>query len=126
MMPTAERAGDPYIVIEGIEEITKRDLVKHKALIVQTQTERNAFAEARAHEMRKKKHYRKQIGGGKFNDDALRTAMKDIAVNIRHMSDKVKASEEKLAHHRLIVDTLTAQLTKQEELLKKIRLARGE
>jgi len=120
------REKDPFIVIEGIEEITKRDLVKHKALIEQTTAELNAYREARAHEVRKKKHYRKLIGGGKFDDDALRRSMQDIAVNIRHMSDKCKAAEEKLKHHQLIVDTLTAQLEEQERLLRRIRLQRGE
>jgi hypothetical protein len=126
MKKAEARAQDPFIVIEGIEEITKRDLAKHRALIEQTQAEMDSFRAARAHEIRRKKHYRKQIGGGKFDDDALRRAMKDIAVNIRHMSDKCQAAEEKLKHHKLIVDTLSAQLEVQEKLLRKIRLLRGE
>jgi hypothetical protein len=121
-----QRGADaPIIIIEGIEEIPKRDLAKHKMLVVRTRTERDAYAKARSHEVRKKKHYRKLIGGGKFNDDALRASIQQIIINIRHFSDKVKASEEKLVHHQLIVETLTRQLEQHEELLKRFRLATG-
>lgn len=122
-----QRGGDaaPFIAIEGIEEITKRDLVKHKALIAQTQAELDSYRQARSHEVQKKKHYRELIGEGKYDDDALRASMKDISINIRHMSDKAKAAEEKLKHHQLIVDTLSQQLEDHEgqmQTLRKFRL----
>ena len=58
----------------------------------------------------KKKHYKGLIGGGKYDDDALKRSMGDIAINIRHMSDKEKLSRDAIEHHTLIVDTLTQQL----------------
>lgn len=111
----------PFIVIEGIEKITKRDLAKHKGLIAQTQAELNAYRQARSHEVQRKKHYRKLIGEGRYNDDALRVSMKDISINVRHLSDKAKAAEEKLKHHTLIVDTLSQQLEDHEEQMQTLR-----
>lgn len=108
---------DPRIVVEGIEEIIKRDLGKHKGLVEQTQRELDAYRAARSHEIARKKHYKSLIGGGKFDDDALRESMKDISINIRHLSDKVDLAREKLEHHRLIVDTLSQQLEDQMEAL---------
>lgn len=125
----ATRDKTPFVVIEGIEEITKRDLAKHRALIIQTQAELDAYRQARSHEIKRKKHYRLLIGGGKFNDDALRRSMQDIAVNIRHMSDKCQAAEQKLKHHQHIVEVLTGQLEtheKQMKILRQSRLERGE
>jgi hypothetical protein len=122
-MSPNQRGGDaaPFIAIEGIEEITKRDLAKHKVLIVQTQAELDSYRQARSYEIQKKKRYRKLIGKGKYNDDALRASMKDIAINARHMSDKVKAAEEKLKHHQFVVDTLLEQLEAHEEQMRTLR-----
>lgn len=105
---------DPEIVVEGLEEIIKRDLLKHKSHVETTKIEIDTFRAARAHEIKRKKHYSKLIGGGKYNDEALRKAAGDIAVNIRHMSDRVDLAEQKLAHHTEIVDTLTLQLADQD------------
>lgn len=116
--------GQPFIVLEGIEEITKRDLAKHQELIVQTQAELSSYRMARSHEVKKKRHYRSLIGGGKYSDVALQQAIQGININIRHMSDKVKAAEEKLKHHQLIVETLSAQLKEQEQLLRMVRQTR--
>lgn len=101
---------EPTIFLEGIDEVIRRDLAKHRALIVQTQGDLDAFTDARKHEIAKKRHYYRQIGRGKFNDDALRKSVDGIRVNIKHFDDKVKQATEKLAHHKLIVDTLTGQL----------------
>ena len=106
-------ANGPEIVFEGFEEITKRDLEKHKALLARSKIELLAYREARSYEIKKKKHYISLIGGSKYNDDALRTSIDSIAVNIQHFSDKVKLTEEAIAHHTLIVDTLTKQLEEQ-------------
>ena len=116
----------PEIVIEGFEEILERDLLKHKGLVEQTKREIDAYRMARAHEVKRKKYYRSLIGGGKFNDDSLRRSMGDIATNIRHLSDRVKVSEEKLEHHRLIVDTLTQQLEDQNKGLATLAKWRRE
>ena len=110
------------VVIAGIEDIIKRDLENHKALLDRTKVEELSFREARSHEIKKKKNYKGLIGGGKYNDDSLRASMKDIATNIRHMSDKVTLSQEKIKHHQEIVDTLTEQLADQEYLLAQAEL----
>lgn len=105
-----ERRKDPEIFIEGIDVVIKLDLGKHKEILAQTQVEKVSFQEARDHESKRKRHYYRQIGQGKYNDDALFAAVKDIRINIRHLSDKVKLSDDKIEHETLIVDTLTAQL----------------
>lgn len=106
------------IVIKGLEDIIKRDLAKHKLLLVQTKIELDSFRIALSHQIKKKKHYSSLIGGKKYNDDSLRSSMTMITVDIRHMGDKIKLSQDAIAHHTLIVDTLTKQLEDQYEALK--------
>lgn len=98
-----------------MEQIIKRDLLKHKELLGQTKGELDAFKMARAHEIKKKRYYSSLIGGEKYNDDSLRAAMKDIAINIRHLSDKADLAKQKMDHHSLIIDTLTKNLEAQNE-----------
>ena len=112
----------PMVVINGIKEIIERDLELHKSLLERTKMELLSFRDGRSHEIKKKKHYNKLIGGGKYDDDSLRTAMLDIATNIRHMSDKCDMSQEKIKHHQLIVDTLTEQLGDQNYMLAQAEL----
>ena len=104
------RRKDPEIFLEGIDVVIRLDLGKHKELLAQTQAELLSFREARDHESARKRHYYRLIGGDKYDDDALRRSVEDIRINIRHLSDKAKLAEEKVEHHTLIVDTLTAQL----------------
>ncbi len=108
-----QEVGPAFVVIEGIEEIIARDLAKHKAIVERTKTEIATFRTARAHEIKKKKHYRSLIGGEKYNDDALRKSIEEMAVNIRHTSDKAETGVRKLEHHTVIVGSLTEQLAKQ-------------
>jgi hypothetical protein len=110
-----ERRKDPEIFIEGIDVVIKLDLGKHKEILARTQTEKVSFQEARDHESARKRHYYRQIGQGKYDDDALLRSVKDIRINIRHLSDKVKLSDDKIEHETLIVDTLTAQLKDYDE-----------
>ena len=105
-----ERRKDPEVFIEGIDVVIKLDLAKHKEMLAQAQIERAPFEEAREHESARKRHYYRQIGQGKYDDGALLRSVKDIRVNIRHLSDKVKLSDDKIDHVTLIVDTLTTQL----------------
>lgn len=105
-----DRRITPEIFIEGIDVKIRLDLGKHKELLAQTQVELLAFREARDHESARKRHYYRLIGGGKYNDNALRASVADIRINIRHLSDKAKLAEDKIEHHRLIVDTLSEQL----------------
>lgn len=98
------------IVIEGIEEILERDLDKHKALLERSQLEKQSFAQARAHEVQKRRAWREHIGEGKFSDEALEAALKQCTQNITMWSAKVKLSEDAIAHHTEIVDKLTVQL----------------
>jgi len=118
--------GEPRVVIEGLEEIIERDLEKNKVLLEQTQKELLAYKGARAHEIQRKKYYASLIGGGKFNDESLRVSMDDIAINIRHLSDKIKLAQEKIEHHTLIVDTLTEQRKAQYEALSALSLYRKD
>lgn len=101
---------DPEIFLEGIDEVIKRDLAKHKELLGQTLREIEAFHNAAKHESSRKRYYYRQIGKGKFDDAALRGSVTDIRTNIRHLNDKEKLAKEKAEHHRLIIKTLTEQL----------------
>lgn len=109
---------EPEIVIEGIEEVIKRDLKKHQEILARSKLELISYRDARSHEIKKKKHYKSLIGGEKFNDDSLRESMNQIAVNVRHMSDKVDLTERAIKHHTEIVDMLAEQLENQMKSLK--------
>ena len=111
-------AKEPVIVIDGLEKVIKKDLEKHKVLLYQSKMDLVAFKESVSYHVKKKKYYKSLVGGGKFNDAALQKSMTMIGVDLRHMSDKVKLAEEAIAHHSLIVDTLTAQLADQNKKLK--------
>lgn len=110
----------PDIVIEGMEDVIARDLEKHIGLVVRSKAELDSYREARSHEIKRKRHFFKQIGGGKFNDVSLREAIKQIKQNVAHLSQKVKIAEDCRAHHQLIVDTLTQQLEDQNAGLKRL------
>ena len=116
---------EPKIIIEGIDVVIKRDLAKHQILLERSKLELTSYRQARSHEIKKKKHYKGLIGGGKYDDDALRKSMKDIAINIRHMSDKEKLSKDAIEHHTLIVDTLTQQLDDYNIDIKELYKARS-
>ncbi len=103
----------PEIVIEGMEQIIQRDLDKHRSLLGAAQADLVAFRTARSHEVQKKKHYKKLIGQGKFNDVSLQKARDQMSINIRHMSDKADTAERAIAHETEIVDTLAQQLKDQ-------------
>lgn len=111
-------ANQPVVVIDGLEKIIKRDLEKHKGLLVQSKSELDAFKISLSHQVKKKKYYGSLIGGGRYSDEALKKSMTMIAVDIRHISDKVKLSQDAIEHHTLIVDTLTKQLEEQYKGLK--------
>ena len=51
------------VVIAGIEDIIKRDLENHKALLDRTKVEELSFREARSHEIKKKKNYNRRSHG---------------------------------------------------------------
>ena len=108
---------EPFVVVSGFKELIERDLDQHKSLLERTQMELLSFRTARSHEIKKKKHYNGLVGGGKYDDEKLTESMKDIATNIRHMSDKCTVAEDKIKHHQLIVDTLTEQLSDQNWML---------
>ena len=110
-MEAKPRRIEPEIFLEGIDVVIKLDLGKHKELLTQTQVELQSFREAVLHESKRKRHYFRLIGGDKYDDKALEKSVEDIRINMRHLSDKVQISEEKIAHHSMIVDTLTEQLS---------------
>ena len=101
---------EPELFVEGIDVVIKLDLGKHKTLLAQTQAELLSFRAARDHESLRKRHYYRLIGTGKYDDEALESSVTGSRINVRHLSDKVKLAKEKIEHHALIVDTLTAQL----------------
>lgn len=117
---------EPLIVIKGLEDIIKKDLKKHKVLLERSKAELDAFKLAVSYQVKKKKHYKSLLGGGKYNDASLRESMTMIGVDLRHMSDKVKLAEEAIEHHKLIVDTLSAQLDDQYKNLKILAEYRGK
>lgn len=116
----------PEIVVEGLEDIIERDRLKHLQLRDRTHQELQAFRAARSHEIKKKKFYVAHQDDKKYDKRAMRRAIKDINTNIRHWSDKCSQSDEKLAHHTLIVDTLTKQLAEQNMSLKRLAAWRRE
>lgn len=105
---------EPWMFIEGIDKVIRLDLGKHKELLTQEQLNLCAYQTAVAHSIAKKKHYVKEKKGGRFDDAAMETAIGQISVNTRHLSDKVKITYDAIAHHTEIVDTLTAQLAQYE------------
>ena len=105
-----EANNDPVIFVEGIDEIIRRDLVKHTDMLASRKLDLQSWQEGVSHHVRMKRHYVKQIGGGKFNDDALRKSVDQINLNITHLQQKVKLAKEAIEHETLIVDTLTEQL----------------
>jgi len=103
-------ANTPLVFIKGMDKVLKKDLQKHKDLLQRAKGSLISFREAVSHQVKKKKYYKSLLGGGKYNDVAMKKSMNMIAIDIRHMSDKVKLAEEEIEHHTLIVDTLTGQL----------------
>lgn len=108
---------DPTVLIEGLDVLIKRDLEKHQGLLERSKQEKLTYVQARSSEIKRKRAWRKHIGGGKFDDAALEVALDQIAQNITMWSDKVKLSDDAIAHHTLIVDTLTEQLFEYNETL---------
>ena len=119
-------AKGPIVVIDGLEKVIKKDLEKHKVLLTRSKLDLITFREAVAYQVKKKKHYKSLVGGGKFNDAALQGTMTTIGIDLRHMGDRVKLAEEAIAHHSLIVDTLTVQLADQNKKLKILAESRGK
>ena len=105
-----EDTNTPQFIIEGMDVIIRRDLDKHKNLLEIANNNLLSYREAVSHQVKKKKHYSKLIGGGEFNDNSLRESIQMINVDIRHLSDKVKLTNDEINHHKEIVDTLTQQL----------------
>lgn len=103
-------ANSPQILIKGIDKVIKRDLAKHKDMLLRAGSSLRSFKQAVSHLIKRKKHYSSLIGEGKFNNNSLKGSISMINIDIRAMSDKVKLAEEEIEHHTLIVDTLTEQL----------------
>jgi len=116
---------EPLVVIEGLEEIIERDLGRHKVLLDRSHGELQAYRRAKSHEIQRKRYYHSLIGGGKYDDNALREGIKQINQNINHLAQKVKLSKDAIEHHQHIVDTLTAQLEDQNNRLDALRRSNG-
>ncbi len=115
------RRKDPEIFIEGVDVIIKLDLGKHEVLLAQSTMELRSYRAAAKHESARKRHYHRLIGGDKYDDDALRRSVKDIRQNINHLTQKAKLAEDKIEHHTLIVDTLSAQLQNYNLVAEKVK-----
>lgn len=112
------------VIIEGMEDIIERDLKKHQVILEQLKQELLVYKRNTSQEVRKKKYYNSLIGGGKYNDDALKTSIEDIKINIRQWQDNVKLTEEKITFNTNIVDTLAEQLKEQYKGLKTLKKIR--
>lgn len=107
---------EPIVVIDGIRELLERDLEKHKALLERAGQSLLSFRTARSHEIKKKKHYNGLVGGEKYDDDALKIAIDQIAVNIQQLSNQCTAAEAEIKEHQHIIGTLSQQLEDQDYL----------
>ena len=61
-----------------------------------------------------------QGDNSKYNKESMLKSMDMIGIDIRMYSDKIKLTEEAIAHHTKIVDTLTAQQQNQYAGLKEL------
>ena len=96
--------------IEGIDVIIKRDLDKHKSLLNNNNLDIQAFENARDTEIKRKRFYNEQKGKRNYDDDAMDKAINQMAINITHLSDRIKITKELRQQNTHIVDTLTEQL----------------
>lgn len=109
---------DQHIVIEGMEVVIKRDLQRHEGILMQAKRDYMRFREAVSYEVRKKRHYKNLVKQGKYKKEAMESAIGDININIRNMSDKAKLAEDKIKFEENIVATLRSNLEKQNQQLK--------
>jgi hypothetical protein len=114
----ANRNNEPVMVIEGLEDILIKDIAKHKEIVERTENELISFRKAVSHEVKRKKHYRKLIGGGKYNDESLQKSIDMMGINITHLSNRVKETTEKRDFNKNIVDTLSKNLEDHRNGLK--------
>ena len=105
---------EPWMFIEGIDGVIRLDLAKHQKMLEQERINLDQYQHAVSHSVQHKRHYAGLLGGGKYDDDALRDSITRINTNTRHLSDKVKLTQDAIAHQTEIVDTLTAQLAQYE------------
>jgi chromosome segregation ATPase len=117
----ANRDGDPIVVIEGLENIIERDLLREKSRLGQAQRDLKAFQDGVSHHVQKKRYYKTLIGGEKFNDESLKQSIADINTNIRHMSDKKQLALEKIEWHKKIIKKLESDLAEQRDLLATLK-----
>ena len=104
---------EPVVVIEGMEVVIERDLKRHKVMLERAKSELLAWEQARGHEIARKRAWRKLVGTGKYDDEALVASRDQSNVNIRHLSDKIEAAKERIAFETNIVDTLSRQQEEQ-------------
>lgn len=109
------------IVIEGLEDVIKKDLEKHKLILEQTKSELDTYNQSVSHLVKRKKNYSGLKGGGKYNDKALTKSIAMIQIDITAISNKAKLAREKIEHTKVIVDTLTVNLENQYKSLKVLK-----
>lgn len=111
----------PDIIIEGMEEIIDRDLVKFQGVLEQKTHELLAYREARSYLVKRKREYNKLLeGDNNYNKDSLKTALDGMVIDLRQMSDKVKLTEEAIEHFKMVVDDLAEQKKAQDLGLKRL------
>jgi len=111
----ANRRDEPVVFVEGIDKVIRLDLEKHKELLTRRKLDKLSWQSGVSHHVKMKRHYKTLIGGGKFNDEALKKSIGQINLNITHLQQKVKLSDDAIEHETLIVDTLTDQLKTYED-----------
>jgi len=98
------------IFIEGIDVLIKRDLEKHQSLLEKNNLDIQALEYARTNEIGRKKFYNTQKGKKNYDDDAMDSAIQQMVINIRHISDRITIAKQMRAQNTQIVDTLSDQL----------------
>ena len=107
------------VVISGMEDIIKRDLDKHKAILKKTKEEYAVFRESVSYLIKRKRHYIEQKKTGKYNDESMQVSIDKLNIEIRKMSDKSDLANKKIKFEDNIVKNLILQLDNQ---LKSLRL----
>ena len=112
------KRGDTFV--KGINVIIKRDLEKHKALLEYNDLNIQALQRARATEIARKRYYGEQKGKRRYRDKDMDIAIEQMNKNIRHLSARIKITEELKKENTIIVDTLSEQLKSYNSTIEKI------
>lgn len=106
------------VVIHGMLEIIEKDLKKAKQVKEFAVKDRESWKIAISHEVRKKRAYRKLIGGEKYDDNALKNSISQMNQNLNHLNRKVTTADQKIDFQDNIINTLTKNYKEHKEALE--------